>query len=149
MNPYHEDSHEERPRTVAVFGVFDMLHPGHIMFLKAARQHGDRLIAVVTRDERAEKEKGRTPYYRLEERLAMLKALRCVDEAVAGDMVGEWTMVSKLSPDVICIGHDQNIDHPKIAEQMASLPVRPEIIRIAAFDRERYSTTALCGELGI
>lgn len=119
------------------------------MFLKAASQHGGRLVVVVTRDERAERQKGRAPYYRLDERMSMLSALECVDEVLAGDPVGEWTMVTEVAPDVICLGHDQRADHPKIAEQIEALPSRPEVVRLEAFERERYSTSVICRALGI
>lgn len=143
------DSMKTKPKVVVTFGVFDLLHPGHVAFLQEARRHGDKLIVVVTRDERAELEKGRRPYYGLEERIGMLNALECVDEAVSGDEVGEWTMLRRLSPQVICIGHDQRADHPKIVEQMNGLAARPEIVRVPAFGRERYSTSELCRKLGI
>jgi len=139
---------EAKPRVVVAFGVFDLLHPGHIAFLEEARRCGDRLIVVVTRDERAENEKGRRPYFCLEERIGMLAALSCVDEVVAGDRVGEWTMVERLRPDVICVGHDQDPCRPKAVEQIERLAIRPDIVRIQAFKRERYSTSVIRFRIG-
>ncbi|MCK5249408.1 MAG: adenylyltransferase/cytidyltransferase family protein, partial [Spirochaetaceae bacterium] len=37
-------------KTVLVFGTFDVIHPGHQWFLRNAARHGDRLVAVVSRD---------------------------------------------------------------------------------------------------
>lgn len=139
---------ESRKKTVLVFGVFDLLHPGHVAFLREAKRHGDKLIVVVTRDERAEDEKGRRPYYRLEERIGMLAALSCVDEAIAGDGAGEWTMIEKIRPDVICIGHDQDAERSKAAAQIGRLSVRPEMVRVRAFERERYSTSVIRLKIG-
>ncbi|MEA3249446.1 MAG: adenylyltransferase/cytidyltransferase family protein [Patescibacteria group bacterium] len=149
MSGLESGAGETRPKVVVVFGVFDLLHPGHLMFLKAARQRGDRLIVVATRDERVQAEKGRAPYYRLEERMSMLSALECVDEVVPGDPAGAWTMVEQLAPDVICLGHDQNVDHPKIMAQIGRLVTRPQIIQLDAFERKRYSTSAICRALDI
>jgi len=72
-------------RTVVVFGVFDLLHPGHLYFLREARKHGDHLTVVVTRDTRVRAEKNHTPVFTERERLEMVAALKGVDKAVLGD----------------------------------------------------------------
>jgi len=148
MSSDDEREMKTKPRVVVAFGVFDLLHPGHVAFLNEARRHGDRLVVVVTRDERAEIEKGRRPYFCLEERIDMLTALSCVDEAIAGDRMGEWTMIERIRPDVICVGHDQDSCRPKADEQIARLASRPDIVRIQAFNRERYSTSAIRSQVG-
>jgi FAD synthetase len=138
-----ESTPEKKPKTVLVFGVFDLLHPGHIAFLKIARSYGDRLVVVVTRDERAKKEKGYMPIYNLTERIVMLHALECVDEAVPGDQNEEWTMVKLIAPEIICIGHDQSKDHPKFLAQLKKLTHAPKIIQLPPMNRKRYSTSNL------
>ncbi|MCH8553449.1 MAG: adenylyltransferase/cytidyltransferase family protein [Natronospirillum sp.] len=66
--------------TVITFGTFDILHYGHIRILKRAREMGDRLVVGVSSDTLNERKKGRKPVYSQEERLAILTAIRYVDE---------------------------------------------------------------------
>ncbi|MEU9318318.1 adenylyltransferase/cytidyltransferase family protein [Streptomyces sp. NPDC048295] len=63
-------------------GVFGMLHVGHLRLLEQARRMCDRLVVGVTTDELSLQRKHRTPMFPLADRMAMLRALRCVDEVV-------------------------------------------------------------------
>lgn len=65
-------------RIVLAHGTFDLLHHGHLSFLKAARKLGDRLVVSVTSDAYVMKGRGR-PIYNEYERCEMLRALRVVD----------------------------------------------------------------------
>ncbi len=64
-------------------GVYDLFHVGHLNLLRTARGLCDHLIAGVVTDEAAERVKGARPVVPLGERLEIVEALRCVDEAVA------------------------------------------------------------------
>ena len=126
---------------VVVFGTFDILHPGHLQFLKAAKRYGTELIVVVTRDSAVRFQKHRAPLMHEREREAMVNALRCVDRAVLGDAPGRWTMITKLKPDVICIGHDQDVAHPALATHSI------RIVRIPAKNPKRYRSSRFRTEL--
>ncbi len=63
-------------------GVWDMLHIGHIEFLKRAKALGDILIVGVQSDEEVEKQKGIKPIICTKDRIATLEALSCVDLAI-------------------------------------------------------------------
>lgn len=122
-------------RLVIAFGVFDLLHPGHLHFLRSAKKLGDTLIVVVSRDSRVMKEKGRTPVFNEKERLAMIKSLNFVDNAALGDKPGEWKIVKKIKPSIIVVGHDQKIpDHIK-GEYV--------IKRVRSTFRDRYSSSRI------
>lgn len=97
-------------KKIVVFGVFDLLHPGHLYFLKQAKKHGDHLTVVVTRDARVVYEKKHKPFFNERERLQMVEALKVVGHAILGDKVGEWRILKKLKPDVVCVGYDQNAE---------------------------------------
>ena len=131
------------PRTVMVFGVFDILHPGHVRFLEDAKSHGDVLVVVVTPDAKAEQEKGRRPLLRLDDRIRMLGALRVVDRAIPGDEGDHWSVVTTERPHVICVGHDQRADHPSFLEQIDGLPTPPSIVRLAAEDPDRNASSRI------
>ena len=59
-------------KTVMVFGTFDILHLGHIDLFLQAKKYAEHLIAVVARDERAKKIKGKAPIHSEEERRVLL-----------------------------------------------------------------------------
>jgi len=111
--------------------------------LRQAKAQGDLLVAVVTRDDRAEQEKGHRPVHSLAKRIQSLQSLDCVDAAVPGDSVGEWGMVRCVQPAVICVGHDQPKDHPKFLAQLEGLEPRPCVVQLQPFERERYSTSKI------
>jgi len=72
------------PRTVIVSGGFDPLHSGHIAYLQAAAKLGDRLVVGVNSDAWLITKKGRF-FMPLKERLAVIRAMGCVDEAISFD----------------------------------------------------------------
>jgi cytidyltransferase-like protein len=71
-------------KRVLANGVFDIFHIGHLRYLEAAAAMGDVLIVSVTRDACVNKGNGRPIYPELE-RLAVIKALRCVSGAFLTD----------------------------------------------------------------
>ncbi len=67
-------------RTVITFGTFDVFHVGHLRVLERAAALGDRLVVGVSADALNERKKGRVPVFSQKERLAIVAALRVVDE---------------------------------------------------------------------
>lgn len=120
-----------------MFGVFDLLHPGHLYFLREAKKYGDHLTVVITRDARVLHEKGHTPKLNERERVEMVSALRDVDNVALGDKVGEWKILRKLKPNVICIGYDQDAT----LIECAGLTYRPKIVRITQY--KKYSSRVI------
>ena len=68
------------PKVVITFGTFDLLHLGHLRLLERARALGDKLVVGVSSDALNMKKKDRTPVMCQEHRMAIVAALRCVDE---------------------------------------------------------------------
>ena len=66
--------------TVAVSGYFDPLHVGHIEMLEKAKALGDKLIVIVNNDNQAKLKKGES-FMAQEDRLKIIRSLRCVNEA--------------------------------------------------------------------
>ena len=88
-------------------GVFDLLHPGHIDLLTAARAAGEALIVGVNTDASVRRLKGPTRPIRNEaERAYVIAALECVDLVVAFPQDTPLELVSRLRPDVIVKGGD-------------------------------------------
>jgi len=92
-------------------GVFDLLHPGHIDLLTAARAAGDALIVGVNTDASVRRLKGPLRPVRTEaDRAYVLAALECVDLVVAFEQDTPLELVNHLRPDVIVKGGDYGED---------------------------------------
>ena len=96
-------------KKVLVFGTFDMLHAGHISFLKDAKECGDHLIVVLGRDANVRKYKKRSPMQDENTRLKKIHEVDIVDEAMLGRSDHDYeTLIRKIRPDIICLGYDQD-----------------------------------------
>ncbi|MFH1430654.1 MAG: adenylyltransferase/cytidyltransferase family protein [Candidatus Uhrbacteria bacterium] len=122
---------QSKTRVVA-FGVFDGLHPGHIYFLQQAKELGDELFVVVTRDHTAEREKGR-PRLNEDERCELVNALKIVDRAVLGDTIESYgNVIRELQPDIIAVGYDQKRNDTAIRS-----------VRLNAYEPHRCHTSKI------
>lgn len=98
----------QHTKTVMVFGVFDLFHPGHKNFLEQAKQLGSKLIVVVARDQTSTKLKNRTPINNQDKRIACLKKFTFIDQVVLGDEeLGAYAVIMRYKPDLIALGYDQ------------------------------------------
>lgn len=98
-------------RVVFTNGVFDLLHPGHIDVLTAARSHGDALIVGINTDDSVRRLKGPDRPVRTEsERAYVLAALEAVDCVVLFAQDTPLELVLALRPDVIVKGGDYSRD---------------------------------------
>lgn len=94
-------------RVVFTNGVFDLLHPGHVDVLMAARSLGDALVVGINTDASVRRLKGPTRPVRTEnERAVVLAALECVDAVVSFDTDTPLELITLLAPDVLVKGGD-------------------------------------------
>ena len=92
-------------------GVFDLLHPGHVRYLREARALGDALIVAVNSDTSARSNKGPgRPVNPAHERAEVLLALDSVDAAVIFDEETPHAIVSAIKPDILVKGADWGPD---------------------------------------
>ena len=88
-------------------GVYDLLHPGHVRYLQAARALGDALIVGVNSDRSVRTNKGPArPVNPEAERAEVIAALECVAAAVVFDQDTPHRIISRLQPDVLVKGAD-------------------------------------------
>ena len=93
-------------------GVFDLVHPGHVRYLTAARALGDALVVGVNSDRSVRANKGPTrPLNPERERVEVLLALSCVDAAVIFDEETPHGLIVRLQPDVLVKGADWAVDN--------------------------------------
>jgi len=94
-------------RVVFTNGCFDLLHPGHIHSLEAARALGDFLIVGINSDESVRILKGQgRPLIPQDERAEILASLECVDGVVIFDELTPREVIAALLPDVLVKGSD-------------------------------------------
>lgn len=92
-------------------GVFDLLHPGHVRYLQAARRQGDALVVAVNSDRSVRAIKGPSrPVIGEGDRAEVLAALACVDAVVVFDEDDPQQIISRLQPDVLVKGADWAAD---------------------------------------
>ncbi len=96
-----------RVKKVVVAGTFEIVHPGHIFYLKKAAGMGRVVTVIVSRDKNAAKMKGRLPAVPERQRLAVIRSVKCVDSAVLGGRKDFLGTIRRLKPDVILLGPDQ------------------------------------------
>ena len=93
-------------------GVFDLLHPGHVRYLKAARALGDALIVAINSDRSVRANKGADrPIVPEADRAEVLLALACVDAVTIFDEETPHAIVSRIQPDVLVKGADWAADN--------------------------------------
>ncbi len=98
-------------RVVMTNGCFDILHAGHVSYLQAAAQLGDRLIVAVNTDESVTKLKGPgRPVNSVDRRMAVLAGLSAVDWVVPFSEETPQRLIGRLLPDVLVKGGDYTID---------------------------------------
>jgi FAD synthetase len=90
---------EEMVKVMAT-GTFDLLHMGHIYYLKEAKKHGDKLAVVIATDSTVRKLK-HEPVNPQEIRLNLIKELKIVDEAYLGHENDMYKIVEEIKPDVL------------------------------------------------
>jgi D-beta-D-heptose 7-phosphate kinase/D-beta-D-heptose 1-phosphate adenosyltransferase len=106
-----ERARAETRRVVFTNGVYDLLHPGHIRYLRAARRLGDVLVVGVNSDRSARQNKGPArPLVPAAERAELIAALACVDAVVVFDEDTPYAVISQLRPDVLVKGADWPAD---------------------------------------
>jgi rfaE bifunctional protein nucleotidyltransferase chain/domain len=111
LERYVRDAHSAGRRVVFTNGVFDLLHPGHVRYLRAARAHGDLLIVGLNSDASVRRNKGpERPIVPERERAEVLLALECVDAVSIFDDDTPAGIIGRVQPDVLVKGADWPAD---------------------------------------
>lgn len=125
---------------VMATGIFDILHLGHLHFLKEAKKLGDELVVVVATDRTAEKNK-HLPITPEDMRVEMIRALRVVDKVVLGHQGDPFEIVEELKPDIIVLGFNQHQDEERILAQLRKREMgNIKVHRLPKFDHDLNGT---------
>ncbi len=116
-------------RLVLANGCFDLLHVGHIRYLKAAKQLGDVLIVALNSDASVRRIKGEgRPLMNQAERVEIVAALGCVDYVLTFDEDTVDRVVARLKPDVHAKGTDYTAESVPERDTVLALGGRVAIV---------------------
>ena len=117
-------------RVVLAGGVFDIIHPGHIHTLNAAKILGDVLVVVVATDNTAVKMKKRQPLHSKEQRQELVNSLSMVDLCLVGQEDDIFKTVNLVKPQTIALGYDQVHQEKFIIEGCKKINLDAKVARL-------------------
>ena len=117
-------------RVVLAGGVFDIIHPGHIYTLNAAKALGDGLVVVVATDNTAVKMKKRNPIHNQEQRQELVNSLTTVDLCLIGQEDNIFKTVNHVRPEIIALGYDQVHQEKFITEGCKKIELDAKVARL-------------------
>ncbi len=127
-------------KVVFTNGCFDILHPGHVAYMKQAKALGDRLIVAVNTDESVKRLKGeKRPINNLAHRMAVLEGVGAIDWVTWFDEDTPKEIIEALSPDVLVKGGDYTIDTIVGAQHVLDHGGEVKVLTFV----DGYSTTAI------
>jgi len=130
-------------------GVFDLLHPGHVDVLVAARALGDALVVGLNSDASVRRLKGPSRPIRTEgERAHVLAALEAVDAVVLFDEDTPVDLIRALAPDVLVKGGDYAVETIAGASDVLGRGGRVVIVPLTPGHSTTATVTRLKGESG-
>lgn len=128
-------------KSAMIFGTFDLLHAGHINFIKQAKKYGDYLTLILARDETVNKLKGHLPIDSIEIRANKIAAKNLVDFIIYGQLSDYYQVIKKYQPDIICLGYDQRHLTDKLEEKIKEFKLKTKVVRLKAYKPEKYKTS--------
>jgi len=117
-------------KIVLAGGVFDIIHPGHIHTLNAAKALGGVLVVAVATDKTAKKMKKRSPLHNQELRRELVSCLSMVDKAIVGHEDDIFQTVKEVKPNIIVLGYDQIHQEKFISDGCKRINLDVEIVRL-------------------
>ena len=126
-------------KRVVATGTFDILHPGHVLYLCRARQLGDELWVIVARDSTIKHK--RKPLIPEEQRLYMVQSLKCVDHAILGSEQDMFEPIVRIKPDIIVLGFNQHWDEAALKRQLADRGIDTQVVRLEDSDPSEYASS--------
>jgi rfaE bifunctional protein nucleotidyltransferase chain/domain len=131
-------------RIVFTNGCFDLIHPGHVRYLRAAKRLGDVLVVGVNSDASVRRLKGASrPLVSQRDRCEVLAALEMVDYVTVFSEDTPYALMQAVQPDVLVKGGDWAPDQIVGADIVRA---RGGVVRSLRFAKG-YSTTALAEKI--
>jgi FAD synthetase len=124
-------------KKIATFGVFDIIHPGHVKFLEECKRLDDdsKLIVVIARDSTVSKEKGKKPIMSEEQRKYIVQSLKPVNKAILGNEdSNKLKIVEKIKPDIIVLGYDQTWNEEELKIELKKRGLKIQVLKLKKYD---------------
>jgi len=134
-------------KIVLAGGVFDIIHPGHINTLNAAKKLGDFLVVVIATDKTAVKMKKREPLHSAQLRQELVSSLTMVDLCIVGDEEDIFKTVDLVKPQIIALGYDQTHQEEFIKEGCKKINLDVSVARLES-PRPETSSSSIQREYG-
>ena len=125
---------------VLATGTFDILHPGHLLYLSKARALGDELFVIVARDSMI-KHKPK-PIVPEKQRLTMVRALSMVDAAMLGSETDMFLPLREIKPDIIALGKNQFFNEKELEAKLVARGIEAKVMRVQAFEQGELCSSA-------
>lgn len=117
-------------RRVVAQGTFDLLHPGHVHYLREAAAMGEQLHVIVARSANVTHKPG--PIVPGPQRVEMVESLDPVDHARLGHPDDIFVPIEEIEPSVIALGHDQHHEAESIEAELAERGIDCTVQRASA-----------------
>jgi len=128
---------------IMCFGTFDLLHKGHIHYLKESKKLGEHLTVVVARDENVKKIKNKSPNDTEFLRILNLRKLDFVNQVVLGSKIDFFKVIQENEPKIIALGYDQKAPIEKLKTNFPNI----QIVRIDSYKPHLYKSSIICNTL--
>ncbi|MDY6779350.1 MAG: adenylyltransferase/cytidyltransferase family protein [Halobacteria archaeon] len=127
-------------KKVLATGTFDLLHPGHLHYLRESAELGDELHVIVARSSMVEHKEA--PVVPEEQRLRMVSALKPVDEAILGSDESIFEPLYEMRPDVITLGYDQHYSEEDLKDELRERGLESDVVRVSKKEENENEITS-------
>ncbi len=121
-------------------GTFDLLHPGHLLYLSEAKALGDELYVIVARDSTIKHKL--KPIIPEGQRLEMVQSLRIVDMALLGDEQDMFRPLREIKPDIVALGKNQFFRETELEAQLRAHGINAKVVRVQSFKQCELCSSA-------
>ena len=130
---------------VVAQGTFDIVHPGHVHYLREAKSMGDSLHVILARSTNVTHKT--PPVVPGPQRVAVVEALDPVDHARLGHPEDIFVPIEEIDPDVIVLGHDQHHDEKGIESALADRGIDCAVRRASRRPRDSEAELLSTGQI--
>jgi FAD synthetase len=134
-------------KIVMAFGTFDIFHAGHEFYLKKAKELGEYLIVVISRDKTVRQIKGHAPAHSEHKRAAAIRKTGIADKVLLGYHDDKHKVLLKYRPEVIALGYDQFVFTQMLRKTLIDNKMDTVIKRIDSYFPQVYKSSIIKREM--